>query len=376
MIHTLTARKLLTSTGEIDFPVITVEEGRIRDLAPGEPNASNETLAAPFLDIHVHGACTHDFMAATPREIDAVGHFLLRHGVGHYLATTVTSPLDHTLRALETLATAIEADPSSNQPKAIPVGIHLEGPFVSHIKRGVHPAASIVEPSVALFERFQQAARGHIRLMTLAPELPNALEVIEHATRSGVRVTMGHSNATAAQTIAAIAAGATSSTHLFNAMRPLDHREIGIVGTILDRDDVYAEAICDGVHVDPAIIRMWLKLKGEHRAILVTDGMSATGMPDGTYMLGDFPVEVRQGICLAGKTLAGSVLTMDKAVENLQAFTGSSLAVAVRLASRNPAAMLNLPHLVDVEAGQPANFNIFNAAGVRTGSYHHGRLLA
>jgi N-acetylglucosamine-6-phosphate deacetylase len=121
---------------------------------------------------------------------------------------------------------------------------------------------------------------------------------------------------------------------------------------------------------------MWLKLKGEHRAILVTDGMSATGMPDGTYMLGDFPVEVRQGICLAGKTLAGSVLTMDKAVENLQAFTGSSLAVAVRLASRNPAAMLNLPHLVDVEAGQPANFNIFNAAGVRTGSYHHGRLLA
>jgi N-acetylglucosamine-6-phosphate deacetylase len=159
-------------------------------------------------------------------------------------------------------------------------------------------------------------------------------------------------------------------------MRPLDHREPGIVGTILDRDDVYAEAICDGVHVDPAIIRLWLKVKGEERGILVTDGMSATGMPDGTYMLGDFPVEVRNGICLSGNTLAGSVLTMDQAVRNLQKFTGSSLAVAVRLASRNPASMLNLPHLATVAPGQPANFNVFDAMGARTGSYFHGQPLA
>jgi N-acetylglucosamine-6-phosphate deacetylase len=375
MTHTIKARKLVTSDGEIDYPVVSVEDGLILEVAPGEPNSSDETLSAPFLDVHVHGACTHDFMASTLREIDAVGQFLARHGVGHYLPTTVTSPLDLTLRALETLADAIEAGAASQQPKALPVGIHLEGPFVSHIKRGVHPAACILEPSVALFDRFQQAARGHIRLMTLAPELPNALELIEHATRAGVRVTMGHSNATAAETRAAISAGATSSTHLFNAMRPLDHREIGIVGAILDRDEVYAEAICDGVHVDPAIVRLWLKAKGEHKAILVTDGMSATGMPDGTYMLGDFPVEVRGGVCLAGKTLAGSVLTMDKAVENLRAFTGSSLAVAVRLASRNPAAMLNLPHLAAVEPGQPANFNIFDETGTRTGSYFRGNLL-
>jgi N-acetylglucosamine-6-phosphate deacetylase len=376
MTQTLTARRLLTSTGEIDYPVIAVEDGLIREIVAGEANRSSETLSAPFLDIHVHGACTHDFMAATPRQIDEVGHFLAHHGVGHYLPTTVTSPLELTLRALDTLAGAIEAARPNDQPKAVPVGIHLEGPFVSHIKRGVHPAVSIIEPSVALFERFQQAASGHIRLMTLAPELPNALELIEYAARTGVRVTMGHSNATSAQTLAAIAAGATSSTHLFNAMRPLDHREVGIVGTILDRDDVYAEAICDGVHVNPAIIRLWLKVKGEDKAILVTDGMSATGMPDGTYMLGDFPVEVRDGICLSGNTLAGSVLTMDKAVQNLQEFTGSSLAVAVRLASRNPAAMLNLPHLATVEPGQPANFNIFDEAGVRTGSYFHGKPVA
>ena len=375
MTHILTARRLLTSTGEVDFPEITVADGQILSIVPGDPNSSPDILAAPFFDIHVHGACTHDFMAATPHEIDEVGRFLARHGVAHYLPTTVTSPLDLTLRALDTLAGTIESAGVSDQPGATPVGIHLEGPFVSHIKRGVHPAVSIVEPSIALFDRFQEAARGQIRLMTLAPELPNALELIEHATHTGVRVTMGHSNATSAQTLAAIAAGATSSTHLFNAMRPLDHREIGIVGTILDRSDVYAEAICDGVHVDPAIIRLWLKAKGDSKAILVTDGMSATGMPDGTYMLGDFSVEVRDGICLSGTTLAGSVLTMDKAVENLQTFTGSSLAVAVRLASRNPAAMLNLPHLASSEAGLPANFNIFDEAGRRTGSYFQGKKL-
>jgi N-acetylglucosamine-6-phosphate deacetylase len=174
MTHTITARRLLTSTDEIDYPVITVEDGYIRTIVAGDPNSSLEILSVPFLDIHVHGACTYDFMAAKPREIDEVGHFLARHGVGHYLPTTVTSPLDLTLRALETLADAIEADHPSKQAKAIPVGIHLEGPFVSHTKRGVHPAACIVEPSVELFERFQQVARGHIRLMTLAPELPHA----------------------------------------------------------------------------------------------------------------------------------------------------------------------------------------------------------
>jgi N-acetylglucosamine-6-phosphate deacetylase len=377
MPTTLTPRRLLTDSGQIDFPVLTLEDGRIVSIEPGASNASTETLTAAFFDIHVHGACAHDFMAATPSEIAAVGAFLASRGVAHYLPTTVTGPLDLTLRALETLANAIENPlaSGSEQPIALPVGIHLEGPFVSHAKRGVHPVASIREPSLALFDRFQQAARGHIRLLTLAPELPHALELIQHATAAGVRVTLGHSNATAAETLAAIAAGANSSTHLFNAMRPLDHREPGIVGTILDRDDLYAEAICDGVHVDPVLIRLWLKMKGEHRAILVTDGMSATGMPNGTYTFGDFLVEVKDGVCLSGGTLAGSVLTMDKAVDNLQRFTGSSLATAVHLASRNPAQMLGLPDLARIAPGLPANFNLYNEAGERSGSILRGHRI-
>ena len=377
MLTKITARRLITDTEEIAYPIISVEDGHIRQIEEGEANGSTETLTAAFFDIHVHGARSFDFMAADAAGIAEVGRFLVTRGVAHYLPTTVTAPLDLTLRALDHLADAIERPVavSSGAPVAVPMGIHLEGPFVSHGKRGVHPEVSIREPSIELFDRLQEAARGHIRLMTLAPELPHALELIEHATSTGVRVTMGHSTATAEDTLAAIAAGATSSTHLFNAMRPLDHREPGIVGTILDRADIYAEAICDGVHVHPAIIRLWLKMKGEERAILVTDGMSATGVPDGTYKLGDFEVVVKDGVCLSGETLAGSVLTMDQAVANVQKFTGTSLGAAVRLASRNPARMMGMPQLSQMGVGTPANFNVFDAAGDHTGTIFCGRLV-
>jgi N-acetylglucosamine-6-phosphate deacetylase len=377
MLKTITARRLVTDSGEIDHPVVSVEDGKVVKIEQGTPDGSTDTLTAAFFDIHVHGACSYDFMAAAAAEIEQVGRFLAGRGVGYYLATTVTAPVELTLKALERLADAIEAAGKNEvaAASAAPVGIHLEGPFVSHAKRGVHPEASLQEPSVELLERFQEAARGHIRLMTLAPELPRALELIEHATASGVRISVGHSMATYAKTLEAIAAGAKSSTHLFNAMRALDHREPGILGAVLDSEDVYAEAICDGVHVHPAMLRLWLKMKGQERAILVTDGMSATGMPDGTYSLGDFEVEVKDGVCLLGETLAGSVLTMDQAVANVRRFTGTSLAAAVRLASRNPARMMGMPELTAMGPGSPANFNIFNAAGERTGSMLGGRLI-
>jgi N-acetylglucosamine-6-phosphate deacetylase len=377
MLTTLIARRLITDAGQIEYPVISVEDGNIVSVEEGTPNGSTDTLTAAFFEIHVHGARSFDFMAADQAAIAEVGRFLASRGVAHYLPTTVTAPMELTLRALERLADAIEHPRQHVQhaPVAAPVGIHLEGPFVSHGKRGVHPELSIREPSVELFDRLQQAARGHIRLMTLAPELPHALELIEHVKADGVRVSMGHSEATSEETLAAIAAGATSSTHLFNAMRALDHREPGIVGTVLDRDDIYAEAICDGVHVHPAIVRLWLKIKGEERAILVTDGMSATGVPDGTYTLGDFEVVVKDGVCLSGETLAGSVLTMDQAVANVRRFTGTSLAAAVRLASRNPARMMGMSHLTQMAPGTPANFNVYDEAGDRTGSIFRGRLV-
>ena len=366
---------MLAGAEEVEFPEITLEDGKIVRVEAGAPNDSDETLTACFFDIHVHGACSHDFMAAEAKQIEVVGRFLARRGVAHYLPTTVTGDLDMTLRALSRLADAIDSGVAREIDAATPVGIHLEGPFVSHIKRGVHPPASILAPNVRMFDHFQEAARGHIRLMTLAPELPGAVELIEHAAAGGVRVSMGHSNATEEETLAGIRAGAVSATHAFNAMRSLHHREPGILGVVLDQEQLYAEAICDGVHAHPVIIRMWLKMKGSDRAILVTDGMSATGMPDGQYTLGDLEVQVKDGVCLAGGTLAGSVLTMDVAVDNLQRFTGSSLGTAVRLASRNPARMLGLEHLTELSVGSDANFNIYDAEGRRKGTILRGRRL-
>ena len=372
MSNVLTARALLTEDGPIDFPVIRVEEGSIVSIEAGERNGSTETLTPAFFDIHVHGAMSHDFMAADQAGIHAIGRFLATRGVSHYLATTVTGPIDDTLRALTRVADAVEAG-AGDGSAAVPAGVHLEGPFVSHAKRGVHPVKSLLAPDIPLFDRFQQAARGSIKLMTLAPELPGAIDLIQHACAAGVRISVGHSNATAAETLAAIAAGASSATHTFNAMRALDHREPGILGVVLDSDELYAEAICDGIHVHPSMVRLWLRAKGKDRAMLVTDGMSACGMPEGHYRLGNLDVEVKDGVCVSGGVLAGSVLTMDRAVDNLRAFTGASLDLAVRLASRNPAHMLGMPELTRIAPGAPANFNCYNAEGQRTGGILHGR---
>jgi N-acetylglucosamine-6-phosphate deacetylase len=206
-----------------------------------------------------------------------------------------------------------------------------------------------------------------------------AIDLTRHCTQQGVRVSLGHSNATAAQTLPAIAAGATSATHTFNAMRALDHREPGLLATVLDSDSLYAELICDGIHVAPPLVRLWLKAKGPNRSILVTDSMSATGMPDGDYTLGHFTVTVSNGTALLAEdlakgkqTLAGSVLTLDKAVANLQSFTQSTLAEATRLASHNPAAMLGQPHLTRLAPNSPANLNRFNPAGQLIATYIRG----
>ena len=394
----LTARRLITADGIVEHPRITIhadgtiagiESGVGDEKVAGAKTAGEEetTLTPAFFDIHVHGAAGHDAMEGTPEALGGIGGFLATKGVAYFLATTVTAPIDRTLRALDGIANAIDAAnlrPTARDAEfaAQPVGIHLEGPFLSHAKRGVHPAAELQPPSIPLFERMQQAARGHIRLLTVAPEIPGALDLIAYATHSGTRVSLGHSDATAAQTRAAIAAGATSATHTFNAMRRLDHREPGIAGVVLDAHSLNAELICDGVHVAPEFVRLWLRAKGEERAILVTDGISATGMPDANYMLGELEVTVKNGRCLLAsdlakgvETLAGSVLTMDRAVANLRCFTGASLATAVNLAGRNPARMLGLDDLGEIAVGRPANFNLYSAAGELRQTILRGRVL-
>jgi N-acetylglucosamine-6-phosphate deacetylase len=380
---TLIARALHTANGTIAYPILTLHEGHLVSIESGEPNDSSEVLTSPFLDVHVHGAVGVDFMNASPAAMQRAAGFLASRGVAHYLPTTVTDDVDATLRALDQMAQGIEWE--GQHDCAQPIGIHLEGPFLSHIRRGVHPPAKLQPPSIELFERFQQAARGQIKLMTLAPELPGAMDLLQHAVAQGVRVSLGHSDADWEQGMAAVEAGASSVTHTFNAMRPLHHRELGLSNVALDCNRashpvrtshlVYAELICDGVHVRPAMVRLWLQMKGANLGILVTDGIEATGMPDGEYTLAGMRVTVRDGVCLAGETLAGSVLTMDRAVENVQQFTGVALDVAARLASHNPAAMLGRPELGSLQPGTAAHFNVFSTAGRFVAAYRYGRRL-
>jgi len=351
MVTIVTAAEVVTPTGTLRNGRVVVEDGRIvrvgtrEDIEmPAGARVSDfgEAVVAPGLvDVHIHGGAGYDVMHATADELAAIEHALAQHGVTSYFPTTVTAPLDATYQSLERLAAAIETADMSMQRgaelRAQPLGVHLEGPFISHAKRGVHPPQHLLEPSLEVFDRMWQAARGNVSLMTIAPELPKAEYLIREAAGRGVCVSMGHSDATAEQTLAGIAAGARHATHTFNAMRALDHREPGIIGAVLSNDNVSAEVICDGVHVRPEMVKIWYRAKGSDRAVLVTDAISATGMGDGTFQLGPFQVQVKGDRCEFEGKLAGSVLTLDGAVRNLMEFASVGLPEAVRLASLNPA---------------------------------------
>ncbi len=385
MTTTLTARHLLTADRQIDDPVLVLDDGRIRsigtragaELPPGEHiDYPGATLSAAYFDIHIHGCCGLDVMAASAPVLKTVGSFLARHGVGSYFPTTITAPKDATLRSLAGLGRLIQS--GGPEEGARPRGIHIEGPFLSHIKKGAHPAHDLLAPSVEFFDQMWQASEGQIRLMTIAPELPGALEVIARAQALGVQVSLGHSNATVAEAQAGVAAGARSATHTFNAMRPFDQREPGILGVVLGEDTLYAELISDGLHVHPAAVPLFYRAKGPDRAILITDAISATGMPDGTYRLGDLEVRLVEGRCLIGEdTLAGSTLTLDAAVRNFVRFTGAPLSIASRLASRNPARMTGLAEQVGVlREGASADVLVLSPAGAVVETWLGGRRVA
>jgi N-acetylglucosamine-6-phosphate deacetylase len=342
-----TGKQLWDGTRLHGESMIVVEDGRIAAIesrggaevssCAAEHAFPGATLAPAFFDVHIHGAAGHDIMEGTPQALSTIGRFLAARGTGAFLATTVSAPLDATLRSLAGVAKVIAQAPVEGQAR--PVGIHLEGPFLSHSKRGAHPSNRLLAPDIAVFDRMFDAAEGHVRLITLAPELPGAVELAGHAASRGVRVSVGHSDASAADTRRTIAAGATSATHTYNAMRCLDHKDPGILEVVLTTDELFAELICDGIHNMPELVRLWWRAKGPEKAILVTDAMSATGMPEGEYQLGGFPVQVAGGKAMVNGVLAGSVLTLDRALENFLKFTGATVEQGLRLMTVNPAGM-------------------------------------
>jgi len=354
-ISAVHAARILTPLEEIRDAVVVVEDGRITAVGHRDelqlPSGATEyaapgmTLVPGFVDLHIHGAGGHDVMEATPEAMAAVATAAVRAGTTSLVATTVTAPLDATCRSLEGMAdfiAGVDNQPPNPQPRAEFLGIHLEGPFISRARRGVHPLESIAAPSIETLDRLLEAARGTTRILTLAPERPGALEVIEHAVAKGLLVALGHTDATYEEARAAIASGARHAVHVFNAMRPFSHRETGVLGAVLTDPSVTVEVIADGVHVDDAALRLLLAVKGASRVLLVSDGTAATGMPDGSYHLGALDVIVKDGVCRNREgRLAGSTLTLDRALRRMVAL-GVPLLEAVQMATLHPARRLGI----------------------------------
>jgi N-acetylglucosamine-6-phosphate deacetylase len=355
-ITAIYASRIFTPQEELSDSVILTEDGRIIAIGHRDevkiPTGAIDYIAAGiivapgFVDVHIHGAGGHDVMEATPAALDCITSTVARYGTTSILATTVTASVDETCRSLEGIAQYIRAHEKFEQDSAGPVaeilGIHLEGPFISKSRRGVHPPDSIARPSVQILDKFRAAADGLIRMVTVAPEIPGALDLIQAAVSNGIVAAIGHTDANYDQTQAAIQAGARHTVHFYNAMRPFSHRDPGIIGAVLTEPDVTAEVIADGIHVAGPAIQVLLGTKGFDTVLLASDATAATGMPDGNFRLGNFEVVVKDGVCRnAEGKLAGSTLTLDRALRYIVAL-GVPLADAVRMATILPARRVSL----------------------------------
>ncbi|RED56821.1 N-acetylglucosamine-6-phosphate deacetylase [Cohnella lupini] len=377
--------KIVTPTGTIDKGSLSVTDGIITSIgtednpisSPAETIDAHGNWVIPgFVDVHVHGGAGHDFMDADEDGIAAIAKFHAVHGTTSLLATTLTASREDLTGILE-LVSIYKSKP---MPYARIVGVHLEGPFVNVKWKGAQNPEYIVPPRVEWLDEWVARFPGLIKIQTLAPESEGALEYIDKLALNGIVPSCGHTDATYDQIIAAADHGLRHAVHTFNAMKPLHHREPGTVGAVLTDDRIMAEVIADGHHVHPAAIKLITRAKGTSNVILVTDAMSAAGMPDGDYELGGLPVRMSCGVARLKEadSLAGSTLTMISAVRYLVREVGVSLEDASRMASGNPARQLGMDGVTgSLEVGKAADFLLLDSSLEISGTWIGGtKLLA
>jgi N-acetylglucosamine-6-phosphate deacetylase len=315
-------------------------------------------LLPGMIDLHIHGTQGKDVMDGSIDALQTIADTLLKSGTTSFLATTMTADESTLTQVLDNIA----AFKKQQTTGATLLGVHLEGPFIAQKFMGAQKPDHMILPSNALFDRLQKASGNLIKMVTIAPELEGALTLIDHLKSSGVCISLGHSAATYDIAQKAIDHGVTHATHLFNAMKPLHHREPGAVTALLLREEVYTELIIDGHHLHPAIVNVVLRLKTPARITLVTDAMRAQCLCEGHYELGGQPVIVAKdkSARLENGALAGSIITQNEALQNFMAITGMPLEKAFRLVSQNPAAEMGLLDRGLILPGYRADFMVMD----------------
>ena len=348
---------------------VLIEENRIAELfqigesAPDVPSLDlgGAALGPGLIDLHMHGADQVELMDGGEAVV-RMARFAARHGVTGFLPSTVTASIKATARAVESVRTAMQHPPTGT---ARVLGAHLEGPFISPKRLGAQSPRFCIPPTAENVATILDIAQDVTRTVTLAPEEAGGMEAIRTFCERGITVSIGHTVAHAGQAEAAFAAGARQVTHLFNGMPPMHHREPGVVGAALTTQGVKVELIADGVHLAPSIIRLAIAAKGIDDVLLITDAMAATGCEDGEYVLGPMQVQVRNGEArLASGNLAGSTLTLDRAVVNVARWTNVGLGGAWQMASLNPARQLGMEGRVGrIAPGYDADLTAMDTSG-------------
>ena len=364
---------LITPHGVLGKSYLGIKGGVVVEVGEGRPtklpssnvlNYRDFTVMPGFIDTHIHG------YGGVDSNTGDAGHFLrtskglVKHGVTAFLPSTVTAPHEELLSACRAVRDAVSVWEEGRARREVPgariLGIHLEGPYVNPAKKGAQNPAYIREASTKEILNYLDVAGNLLKMVTLAPEVRGALEATSLLVSRGVVVSVGHTNATYEEALKAFAAGASRATHLFNAMRPIHHRDPGVVIAALESTDVFIELIADFIHLHPATVKFAINHAGTWRTVLISDAISAAGLPDGEYSLGGLKVIVKGGVArLESGALAGSTLTLDKAVRNVTSL-GYTLPEVTRMASFNPARNLRLAGLGDVRPGYRADLVVLD----------------